>query len=388
MIQDGFLYVSVLIAVTAAIVWADRRFNTKFFKYVPAIVLIYISAALLNTIGLFGDNDAIGDTSSTIRNALLPAMIVLMLLKCDIRKIIKLGPKMLITYFVAAFSIVGGFALTYFIMQSFYIDDTWRAFSALAGSWTGGSANMVALQNILDVPEDIFGFALLMDTVNYSIWVMLLFWLVPFQFVFNRFTKADTSKLEQISSEMAEAADAEPERPIVFQDLMVLLGISLFIAAVGSVLGGTLPEIGTAINATTWQIIIASVAGLILAVTPIARIPGSMELGSVMLYVIVALIASGADFSALNQAPVYIISGFMIFAFHGIIMLLLAKVFKLDLFTLGVASLANIGGMVSAPVLAGVFNRALIPIGVMMALIGSFMGTFFGLLTSEILSRL
>lgn len=37
---------------------------------------------------------------------------------------------------------------------------------------------MVILQGILDVPENIFGYALIMDTVNYSIWVMFLFWLV------------------------------------------------------------------------------------------------------------------------------------------------------------------------------------------------------------------
>jgi uncharacterized membrane protein len=71
---------------------------------------------------------------------------------------------------------------------------------------------------------------------------------------------------------------------------------------------------------------------------------------------------------------------------HLIIMLLLGKLFKYDLFTLGVASLANIGGMASAPMLAAAYNRALIPIGVIMALIGSFLGTYFGMIVAKILS--
>ena len=64
----------------------------------------------------------------------------------------------------------------------------------------------------------------------------------------------------------------------------------------------------------------------------------------------------------------------MILFFHGLIMAILAKVFKLDLFTMGVASLANIGGIASAPILAGAFNRTLIPIGILMAVLGSLLG--------------
>lgn len=387
MIESGFMFISLLIGMTALIVWSEQKIGGRFFKYVPAIVLIYIGAALMNTFGMFGDTESVSNANYAVRDALLPAMIILMLLQCDLRKIAKLGPKMLITYLIAAFSIVAGIVITYTIMQSFYIEDTWRAFSALAGSWTGGSANMVALQDILDVPETIFGYALIMDTINYSIWVMFMFWLVPFQHVFNRFTRADTSNIQETTNEIAATVE-ENQKNTTFVDMIVLIGMALFIAAVASGIGEQLPVYGNGINATTWTILIVSAVGLLLALTPVASIPGSMDIGRVMLYTIVALIASGANFSDIGEVPVYIISGFMIFFFHGLLMLLLAKLFKLDLFTLGVASLANIGGMVSAPVLAGAFNRALIPIGVLMALIGAFMGTIFGIITAEILSRI
>ena len=52
---------------------------------------------------------------------------------------------------------------------------------------------------------------------------------------------------------------------------------------------------------------------------------------------------------------------------------------------LGIASLANIGGMASAPMLAAAYSRTLIPVGVIMALIGSFLGTYFGMLVGKIL---
>lgn len=291
---------------------------------------------------------------------------------------------MLLTFFAASFSIIGAFTLTYVLMNGFYAEGTWKAFAALSASWTGGSANMVILQGILDVPENIFGYALIMDTVNYSIWVMFLFWLVPLAGKFNIWTKADTSFIDQMTSELEAGETAKTE--FGFVELIGFLALALIVSAGATKIGERLPVLGAAVNGTTWTIIIASTVGLILAVTKVGRIAGSMEISKVMLYIVIGLIASHADFSQLFQAPVYIISGFMILFFHGLIMVILAKIFKLDLFTMGVASLANIGGVASAPILAGAFNRALIPVGILMAVLGSLLGTYFGILTSYILS--
>ncbi|GAB1780504.1 DUF819 family protein [Priestia megaterium] len=388
MIQDGFMYVSVLTAFAALMVGIEKRFKAnRFFKFIPGIVLIYIGAALMQTAGLFGDSESNVAMYTGVENALLPAMLMLMLLKCDVRSVIKLGPRMLGGFIVAVFSIMVGFILVYAIFKNFYVEDTWKAFGALSGSWTGGSANMVALQGILDVPENIFGYALMMDTINYAVWVMFMFWLVPFASKFNKWTKADVSFIENSIDEVAATSESEKEGP-QFQHLLYLLGLGLFVSAFSTFIGGRLPEVGAVINATSWTIMIASVVGLVLAVTPAAKIPGTLDVSNVMLYIVVALIASQSDFSNLAQAPIYLVSGFLIMFVHLVIMLLLAKLFKYDLFTLGVASLANIGGMASAPMLAAAYNRALIPVGVIMALMGSFLGTYFGMMIAKILGAI
>ncbi len=272
MITDGFMYLGVLVALAAVMVGIENKFSTnRFFKFIPGIVLIYIGAAFLQTIGLF-DNDATGATYANVKDALLPAMLMIMLLKCDIRSIIKLGPRMLGGYLVAVVSIMLGFIIVFAIFKSFYVTDTWRAFGALAGSWTGGSANMVALQGILKVPENIFGYVLMMDTINYAVWVMFMFWLVPFAGAFNRWTKADTSFMQSNLEETA--ATQQYDQGPQFKHIMYLLGIGLFVSALSTFLGDSLPEIGDVFNATTWTIMIASVVGLILGQTPVSRIPG------------------------------------------------------------------------------------------------------------------
>ena len=78
----------------------------------------------------------------------------------------------------------------------------------------------------------------------------------------------------------------------------------------------------------------------------------------------------------------------MIILIHALAMLLVAKLFKLDLFTMGVASLSNVGGMASAPVLAGAYHQSLVPVGVLMALLGNLLGTYYGILTAYLLSGL
>jgi len=122
--------------------------------------------------------------------------------------------------------------------------------------------------------------------------------------------------------------------------------------------------------------------------TPLAKLSGGSQLASMMLYLIVALIASRANFSELTEAPLYIIAGFVIIAIHASIMILFAKLFKLDLFSLGIASLANIGGVASAPILASAYSKALIPIGVLMAMMGYIIGTFGGLMVGKFLEMI
>lgn len=389
MITDGFAYLSILVALAAVMIAVEHKFkDNKIFKFIPAIVLIYIGAAILQTVGIFSDSEAIADTQSNVKDALLPAMLTIMLLNCDIRSVIKLGPRMIGGYLVAVISIISGFTIVYVTFQTLYATDTWRAFGALSGSWTGGSANLIAVQSILGVPENLFSYALVMDTINYGVWVMFMFWLIPFATKFNRWTKADISVIEEISKNNENLEKEKPKQAIQFQDIMYLLALGLVVSSISIYIGDNLPEIGDVFNATTWTIMIASVIGLVLAQTPISKIVGSLEISNVMLYIIVALIASQSDFSEVTQAPIYIISGFLIMLIHLVIMLLLGKLFKFDLFTLGIASLANIGGMASAPLLAAAYNKALIPVGVVMALMGSFLGTYFGLLVGKLLQIL
>ena len=384
MITNGFTYIAVLAFIAASLVGAQKLTKSKFFEYVPPVVLLYLVGMVCCTFGVWNTAETKA-AYSAVRNPILYAMIFLMLLRCDIRQILKLGPKMLLGFFTASVSIAIGFIATYAIMNPVLDDGAWRGLGALCGSWMGGSGNLVAVSDALQATEAQLAGASIVDSIDYSIWVMFLLWAINFAPKFNKWAKADTSKLDEVSRRLeAEFAEAS-KKTVDFPSLMFLFGLSLLASAVCTNLGDAIravaPSFLQVFDAATYRIVLISILGLVLAMTPVGKIAGSTELSNMMLYMVIALIASRASFMELLEQGMawWILAGFMILAIHGVIMLVAAKLFKLDLFTCGVASLANIGGTASAPILAASYSGSLVSVGVLMALMGYVVGTFGGI---------
>ena len=384
MITNGFTYIAVLIFLAAFLVWLQKYTKWKFFDYVPPIVLLYLVTMIMCTLNVW-DLKATKPAYSALKNNILYAMIFLMLLRCDIRKILKLGPKMLGGFFAASVSIGIGFIATYAILHGVLGAGSWKALGALCGSWMGGSGNMIAVQAALDIGEADMAYALVVDSIDYSIWVMFLLWAINLAPKFNKWVKADTTTLDEVSRKLEDDAKANDGK-ITFVNIIFLLGLSLVVSAFGQNIGTAINGVAPFLDKATWTVLLITLAGLVGAVTPIGKMAGTSELSNVMLYSVVGLLASRASFLELTDAPIWIIAGFMILAIHGIILVLLAKIFKLDMFTCGVASLANIGGSASAPILAGAYSGALVPVGVLMALMGYVIGTSGGLIVAHIMS--
>ncbi|WP_283674770.1 DUF819 family protein [Butyricicoccus sp. Marseille-Q5471] len=383
MITNGFTYIAALVFLAAVLVGAEKLTKWKFFKYVPPVVLLYLLTMVLCTVGAW-DMEATKPAYAALKNNILYAMLVLMLLRCDIRKILKLGPRMLGGFFSASISIGIGFIVTYAVMHSQLGAEAWKALGALCGSWMGGSGNMVAVQAALNIGESDMAYALVIDSIDYSIWVMFLLWAISFAPQFNKWTKASTSTLDEVCKRL-EDEQAVASNHITFAGMLFLIGGSLLVSALSQNLGVAINGVAPWLDKATWTVLVVTVISLIAAVTPIGKIAGSAELSNVMLYIVIALLASRASLLELTDAPMWILSGFMILAIHGIILVILAKIFKLDLFTCGVASLANIGGTASAPILAASYSGALVPVGVLMALMGYVIGTGGGLIVANIM---
>lgn len=373
MIESVPFYLGIVIALGGGLWWIEMRTPMKLFTWLPAVVLIYLLSIGLSQSGLLAQNAPQTDAYKSLKAWLLPMMLFLMMLRLDLRAFASLGKPMMIAYTGAVVSLASAF---FFVFSVFgFGTEAAGVFGALSGSWTGGTANMLAVAGALELSESQLGPALVVDTLLYTLWVSALLLAVPFAPRFDRWSGArplpDTLKSE----------DPQPDR---YRTVFVLTPLALLTAFIVQNTAQALPLFPE----STWAVLLATLTGVAGSFTPLKRIGGGTFLSSLLLYLLIALIGSHASLQGFADVPRYLAAAALILLLHALFMVLLARSFRLPLFGIGIASLANIGGVASAPVLAAAYHRQLVGPAVIMAVMGYLVGTLAGLLIASGLERI
>jgi uncharacterized membrane protein len=274
--------------------------------------------------------------------------------------------------------------------------ELWRGWGCLSASWTGGSANMIAVKEILNAPDSLFSNLIIMDTVIAYSWMAFLVFMSKYQAPINR-----KLKIEEENAESTDPAGPEESARIPramswggpaskISNVVFLLGISFAAGYLCRAISGFLPELGAVFNRFTWTVILATILPLALSMTPLRNLEnaGASGVGNFLLYLLLTSIGARANLFALVQAPLFILAGFLWVSIHGAILFGFGRLFRIPVSLLAAASQANVGGTVSAPIVAGVYNRNYAPLGLVLAVLGNIYGTAFGLLFAEICRRL
>jgi uncharacterized membrane protein len=381
MIHTVWPYLAVMLLAAGIFSMLERRTGWKLFSVFPPIVLVYLSVTALAVIGLWQVTPAIQAAQKLLIAQLIPALLFLLMVNCDLRAIFALGPRVLAVFACTTLSLFTGFVVTYFVFRHWLpAGDGWQPLAAVSGSWVGGTANLVAVKQAIGMSDNNLALALLTDAICYSMWVAILFSTARLAPAFNRFTRA------QSSADLV-VAQAPVTGPVTADAVLLWLGMAL-LAAVGSAwLAAFLPT-SDMVSATTWSILIATILGLVVAHTPLARFPGANRISGALLIFVVAVMASQSNFSGIATAPLYLLCGVCIIGIHALFMLLAARLFHFDLYLCGISSLAHIGGVAASPILAATYSPVLVPVAVLLALLGYILGTGFGLLMATVLSSM
>ena len=390
-ITNGFMYIAFLMCLAGILLALEKYTKWKIFNVVPPLVWIYVLNMIFCTLGLYHSKE-VSAAYKALKNNLLYAMIFVMLLRCDFRKLAKLGGRMVAIFLGCSLTLFVGFIVGYPIFKGSLGSDTWGAVAALYASWVGGSANMAAMQAALPVDAGAYSCALAPDTVCYSVWIALLLLMVRYASKWNNAVKADTSKLQAVA-DAAAAEVAKEKKQAGGADWIFLIGLSLIVSAisqyVGASLNGALRDVGLAMfDKGSMTTLFVTVLGLVCAMTPLGKVPAVEELSSVYLYAVVSLLASTASVTDLLAAPMWVVYGFFILAVHVILMFFLSKLFHWDLCMVSTASLANIGGAASAPIVASAYDASYAGIGVLMGVLGAAVGNFAGMICGAILKMM
>ena len=378
MIHTVWPYLAVMLLAAGLFPAVERRFNWRIFNVLPPIVLTYLFVTALAVSGLWRVNDEIRAAQSMLTAHMVPALLFLLMINCDLRAIWRLGPRVLAVFVCATIALFVAFIATFLLYHRWLPGDAWQPLAALSGSWMGGTANMIAVKQAIGMSDHYLAMSLLTDALCYSMWVVVLFSVARLATRFNRWTKAR-------SSGDMEVAETPVSGPTTYDSVLLWLGMALAVAALSGWLAGWLPVSGM-ISATTWTILLATGLGLVVAHTPLAEFPGASTISSAMLISVVAVLASQSNFHGIGAAPLYLLCGVTVIAIHAVLLVGFAKLFRFDLFLCGIASLAHIGGVAATPILAASYSKSLVPVGILLALLGYILGTGFGIVVAHLMS--
>ena len=377
----------------------QSRFWRRFYAIVPAIVLCCFIPAGLNTSGLI--EPEIGKTIYRFSATwLLPAALFLMTLSMDVPRLMRLGWKVLAMFFAASIAIMlcGPLALwTYKLIDpSAFTDDTlWRGFSTVAGSWIGGAANQVAMKELFNVDDNLFGTMILVDTTNASLWLFAIFMIAKNAPRIDRWLHADTSTIDRLIAEV-EKDSQNHARPTTLRDFMLIIGLTFFIAGIAATIGqsiaGYFAQTSWAAQCSFhstffWMVIVTTLCGIALSFTPARKLDyvGASKLGTVFIYILIAAIGIQIDLRGISAHWQLLLVGTGWIALHVALLFVIARIIRAPVFFLCVASNANTGGASSAPIVATAFHPSLAPVGVLLGILGYAIGTFGGYISTQLM---
>ena len=378
---------AVLCAVAAFWFFVEQITEWKLFQYLPPLLFIYATPVFLNNLDVIPSGSSVYSGLSTYA---LPAFIVLMLLKVNVPAAVRIMGKGVLVMLMGTAGVMVGAVVAYILVHRWLSPDAWTGFGALAGSWIGGTGNMAATSEMLNTPPEQFGLAVLADNVIYIVWLPILLASRNFADRFNAWAKVPEDRIQLMDA--ASEAAIEEERTPVMRDYIYLTAIAIGVTWVASSLASIIfdammqsnPSLQTVLSESTWRILLITTIALTLSATPVSRLPNPTAIGTAMIYVFVAGMGARATVEGFGQAPAFLLGAFIWIFIHGAFCLAGAKIFKVDVHSVAIASAATIGAAASAPIVAAFHRPSLVPVSILMALLGYAMGNYLAPITGHL----
>ncbi|MBU2525232.1 MAG: DUF819 family protein [Bacteroidetes bacterium] len=373
-------------------------FWQKFYKIVPALLLCYLLPAIFTSLGLIDESKS--QLYFIASRYLLPASLVLLTLSIDLKAIARLGSKALVVFFAGTFGIIIGGPLAILITAAIMPeavggagpDAVWRGLATLAGSWIGGGANQAAMLEIFKYNPDKYGGMVLVDILVANFWMAIILLGIGKDNFLNRFFKADTSAIEALKVRTAKFEQQVARIPNL-TDWMLMLTLAFLVVAlshgganwISSFLENNFEVIRNKQSALSsfgsqffWLVSLATLIGIGLSFTKFRNLEGAGagKMGSVFIYFLVATIGMKMDLRMVFDNPGLLLIGFIWIFIHAVVLLVTAKLIKAPYFFVAVGSMANVGGVASAPIVGAAFHPSLTSVGVLLAVLGYAVGTY------------
>lgn len=377
--NDHWLLAAVCAGLVASAIWAERM---NWAQTLSAPLLIMLGGMILANSGVIPNKAPV---YSGIGAYLMPVAIPLLLLRADLRRVLRDTGPMLMAFTVAVVATVVGA-----LLAPLFVDlghDEAEITATMAASLIGGSLNFVATAETLGFTEPSrYVAALSADVLGAVIFLMLLT-LLPLSAYLRSKLPSDYFDPEgrpvDPASSASDSADAEPAGEFHLQGLSLALGISIAICALSVWLCNWLemPSLKLLLITTITLLVANLLPGLQ------KHIQGEFVLGAFLMYAFFVTIGAGAQLVTVLESALPMLGLVsIILGVHLVLLLALGRLFKLGLAELMIASNACIIGPATAIGLASSRGwTSLATPGMLVGVLGYAIGTFIGVALFQVL---
>ncbi len=345
--------------------WADRHPVARRISGVPWVIGTGLILSNFGVIPL--ESPAYGFVGQYI----LPLGIPFLLFKANLRSLFTQGGWVLPAFLIATVGLcigaIGGFFLFDLGPEGAKIAGTY------AGAFIGGVVNFVSISQAVGMTPTTFSVSLSASAPVSILGLLTLVTLPSIPFI----RRHIPSRIIDSTTEADLQQQAEDFPRFRLNHVAAAIAIGLAICAVSNF-------ICQRFNLGTYNLFVITIITVALAnVFPrqFARLEGDFALGMLCMYVFFAMIGAGTDaLGFLKAAPILFVYCALMIATHFVVLLVAAKVFKLDLAEVIIGSAAAIVGAAAAAGIATAKGwKSLITPAITIGILGYVIANFIGI---------
>ena len=371
MIFDNFLVFAFIPLCVYLIlrVEASSRLE-KFTRWVPAILLAYVIPAMVNPVLLRISEDHL--IHSLSKEYLLPLTVLCAMSSISLNDIKIVAGRPLI-YFLLSSAIIAVcpvvLLLAFSLIPNFHefliVDQGYTSTLPVVGSWIGGSSSMLVLKELAETPESLFLSVLVLDNVIVNVWTLFLFqWIKKTPWLNQRFGREEVVFNVEVTNER--------QKTNLFWSVIAIASI----VALTSLFNLSF----------LIKIILFSLFGMLLAnLLHFWDHKTLQKLSKLLIIAVMSVLGLKLNLNYLEFNPrlITFLSAWMVLQFG--LSFWLALRMNISLVWVPLASMANVGGVSTAPAVASAYDKRLMPHAIVLAIVSMVTGTFWGLITLQLI---
>ena len=248
------------------------------------------------------------------------------------------------------------------LYADFMSAELWKGLVPIVGSWIGGSTSQLVLKEVVDCSEELFVSVLVLDNILVNIWTIFMFQMIKRSDQINRWLQLPTAK-----PPLSSYAENDTKKSSSVTLAVIALVAVCFLIIDISFLS---------------KVVILSIIGLSLGnLVSFWDHKIVLKMGGLLILIIMAILGLKLNFNALEIPTMLILISVIWLVLHYIGMMLIAYYLKIHAAWIPVASMANLGGISTAPAVTAAYEKQWMPHAIVLSILSMVSGTAWGLLT-------